>query len=124
MRNLKQKSRYVLIMLSFILMNALNVHAQTKAVSGTVKDNAGEPIIGATVTVFGQPKIGTVTDIDGNFKLEVPDNSRKIEVSYIGMSTQQVDIKGTTPLRVTLKDDTKDLDEIVVIGYGAVKNVI
>ncbi len=121
MRNLKRKSRYVLIMLSFILMNALNVHAQTKAISGTVKDNVGEPIIGATVTVFGQPKIGTVTDIDGNFKLEVPDNSRKIEVSYIGMSTQQVDIKGNSPLRVTLKDNTKDLDEIVVIGYGTVK---
>lgn len=121
MKNIRRKSRYILILLSFILMNAMDVHAQTKTVSGIVKDNTGEPVIGATVTLFGQAKTGTVTDLDGKFSLVVPENSRKIEVSYIGMTTQQVDIKGNGPLNVTLKDNAKDLDEIVVIGYGTVK---
>ena len=120
MNNLNQRSKYI-IMLAFILLNALNVLAQSKAIRGTVKDNTGEPVIGANIVVFGQSKIGTITDVNGNFTLQVPDNTKKLEVSYIGMNTQQIDIKGSAPLNITMKDSSKDLDEIVVIGYGTVK---
>lgn len=121
MKHIKQRSRYIFIMLSLIFLNAFNVHAQNKTVSGTVIDNSGQPVIGASIIVVGQPKIGTVTDIDGNFSLSLPEKSKKIEVSYIGMDSQEVEAKSGSRMRIVLKDNSKDLDEVVVIGYGTVK---
>lgn len=121
MKHIKQRSRYIFILLSLIFLNAFNVHAQNKTVSGTVIDNSGQPVIGASIIVVGQPKIGTVTDIDGNFSLSLPEKSKKIEVSYIGMDSQEVEAKSGSRMRIVLKDNSKDLDEVVVIGYGTVK---
>lgn len=121
MKHIKQRSRYIFILLSLIFLNAFNVHAQDKTVSGTVIDNSGQPVIGASIIVVGQPKIGTVTDIDGNFSLSLPEKSKKIEVSYIGMDSQEVEAKSGSRMRIILKDNSKDLDEVVVIGYGTVK---
>lgn len=121
MKHLKLKSRFIIIVLALTILNVLNVHAQNKNVSGTVLDNSGQPVIGASVVVVGQSKLGTVTDIDGKFSIAIPATSKKIEVSYIGMVSQVIEAKAGTPMKIIMKDNLKDLDEVVVIGYGVVK---
>lgn len=121
MKHLKLKSRSIIIVLALTILNVLTVHAQNKNVSGTVLDNSGQPVIGASVVVVGQSKLGTVTDIDGKFSIAIPATSKKIEVSYIGMVSQVIEAKAGTPMKIIMKDNLKDLDEVVVIGYGVVK---
>lgn len=121
MKHLKLKSRFIIIVLVLTILNVLNVHAQNKNVSGTVLDNSGQPVIGASIVVVGQSKLGTVTDIDGKFSIAIPTTSKKIEVSYIGMVSQVIEAKAGTPMKIIMKDNLKDLDEVVVIGYGVVK---
>lgn len=84
--------------------------------TGVVLDNTGESVIGASVKVLGT-KMGTVTDIDGKFTLANVAKGATIEISYIGYTPQQVKFNGT-PLTITLKEDAKALDEVVVMGYG------
>ena len=79
-------------------------------------DNTGESVIGASVKVLGT-KMGTVTDMDGKFTLANVAKGATIEISYIGYTPQQVKFNGT-PLTITLKEDAKALDEVVVMGYG------
>lgn len=96
------------------------VAAQTKTITGTVISNDdGEPVIGATIVVKGNATVGTITDYDGNFTLNVPDNAKTLVISYIGMLTQEVGI--TSNIRVVLKSDIHQLDEIVVTGYGVTR---
>lgn len=95
--------------------------SKTKRVSGTVKSASGESIIGANVKVIGTT-IGCITDIDGNFTLEVPENAQ-LTVSYLGFQTQEIAIDGKSLVNVMLKEDTKMLDEVVVVGYGTQKKV-
>lgn len=121
MKHLKLKSRFIIIVLVLTILNVLNVHAQNKNVSGTVLDNSGQPVIGASIVVVGQSKLGTVTDIDGKFSIAIPATSKKIEVSYIGMVSQVIEAKAGAPMKIIMKDNMKDLDEVVVIGYGVVK---
>ncbi|WP_443702712.1 SusC/RagA family TonB-linked outer membrane protein [Prevotella sp.] len=121
MKHLKLKSRFIIIVLTLTILNVLNVHAQNKNIFGTVLDNSGQPVIGASVVVVGQSKLGTVTDIDGKFSIAIPATSKKIEVSYIGMVSQVIEAKAGTPMKIIMKDNLKDLDEVVVIGYGVVK---
>ena len=85
-------------------------------VTGVVKDVQGEPIIGANVTVKGE-SIGTITDIDGRFTLNVPANA-VLHITYIGYVAQDVKVEKGKEIMVTLRDDTELLDEVVVIGYG------
>lgn len=88
-----------------------------KKISGIVKDEAGEPVIGANVIVKGTTN-GVITGIDGDFQLEVPQNA-VLEISYIGYVTQEIPVSGKSQLTVTLAEDTQKLDEVVVLGYGA-----
>lgn len=88
--------------------------AQTEQVSGTVTDNSGEPIIGATVLVVGQTGNGAVTDIDGNFTLQAKPGST-LSISYIGYKNQEV--KAGKNLKIVLEDESKLLNEVVVTGY-------
>ena len=88
-----------------------------KDVSGIVVDDKGEPIIGASVLVEGTT-IGTITDNDGEFALSVPEDAKTLVVSYIGMASQTVAI--TPNMRITLKDTSEQLQEVVVTGYGVV----
>lgn len=90
-------------------------------VTGVVKDAQGEPIIGANVTVKGQ-SIGTITDIDGRFTLNVPANA-VLHITYIGYVAQDVKVEKGKEINVTLKDDTEMLDEVVVVGFGTQKKV-
>ena len=94
---------------------------QDKKVTGIVKDQNGELIIGANVSVKGTT-IGTITDIDGDFALVVPVNA-VIQVSYIGYVSQELRLNGKSHLDVVLKEDSQALDEIVVVGYGVQKKV-
>ena len=93
--------------------------AQNIMVKGIVKDNFGEPVIGANVTEKGTTN-GMITDLDGNFSLTVQKNATLV-ISYIGYVTQEIAIKGNTNLNITLKEDSKALEEVVVIGYGTAR---
>lgn len=107
------KHLFLLLTLLSFLLTAL---AQQK-VTGKVKDSSGEPVIGASVVVKGNNTMGTITDFDGNFMLDVPTKSVLV-ISYIGYVTQEVPTAGKKSLEIILKEDTKTLDEVVVIGYG------
>lgn len=88
---------------------------------GIVADKAGEPIIGATVlSETGGGQNGTVTDTGGHFSLSVPENSA-LTVSFIGYTTVYVKVEGQREFRIVLEEDSKTLDEVIVVGYGAVK---
>lgn len=94
---------------------------QSRKITGVVKDDRGEPIIGASVVLQGTTQ-GTVTDLDGNFSLQVPEKG-VLKISYIGYIQQFVKIDGQEILSVVLKEDTQKLDEVVVIGYGTQKKM-
>lgn len=93
--------------------------AQNITVKGIVKDNLGESVIGANVTEKGTTN-GMITDLDGNFSLTVQKNATLV-ISYIGYVTQEIAIKGNTNLNIILKEDSKALEEVVVIGYGTAR---
>lgn len=97
----------------------LNVVQQNAACRGTITDKAGEPIIGATVKVKGQ-STGAITDVDGNFTLQNAGKGAILQVSYVGYVTQEVKWNGDK-LSIVLQEDSKSLDELVVIGYGTVR---
>lgn len=92
---------------------------QANKVTGIVKDVNGETIIGANVTVKGQ-SIGTITDIDGRFVIDAPANT-VLQITYIGYITQEVNVGNKKEFYITLKEDSKMLDEVVVVGYGTMK---
>lgn len=93
--------------------------SSTKKISGVVKDETGEPVIGANVVVKGTTN-GTVTDMNGRYSLEVPEGG-VLQISYIGYNTQEVKVGSGDVVNVSLREDSEALDEVVVIGYGTVK---
>lgn len=92
---------------------------QSKTVTGVVVDAAGVPVIGANVIVKGTT-VGTITDFDGNYSLEVPENA-VLQISYIGYLTEEVTVGDKSSINVTLKEDSQALDELVVVGYGTMR---
>lgn len=92
---------------------------QKKQISGKIVDQNGEPVIGANIYVKGTTN-GTMTDLDGNFSLSVPETGTLL-ISYIGFLSQNIDIKGQANFLIVLKEDTQSLDEVVVVGYGVQK---
>ena len=95
--------------------------AQSRTITGTViSADDGEPVIGASVIVKGNATVGTITDYDGNFSLNVPNSASTLVVSYIGMLSQEVSASSSN-IRVTLKSDTQQLDEVMVVAYGTAK---
>ncbi|MEL5893803.1 TonB-dependent receptor [Bacteroides sp. GD17] len=115
MKNMRNALLFILV-----AMISLSVSAQNVTVKGTVTDKTGETVIGASVVEKGNTSNGTITDIDGNFTLSVPANATLI-FSYVGMTTQEAAVKGQKVINVVLADDAQALEEVVVIGYGAVK---
>ncbi|WP_102408277.1 SusC/RagA family TonB-linked outer membrane protein [Parabacteroides bouchesdurhonensis] len=102
-----------------LIMSMSMAMAQVTKVTGHVTSaEDGEPVIGASIVVKGTT-VGTVTDFDGNFTLEIPDNGKILIISYIGMATQEV--KVAPRITVSLQSDTQDLDEVIVTGYGVTK---
>ena len=104
-----------------LLMCSIGMKAQT-LLKGRVLDGAlsGEPMIGASVKVPGT-SIGTVTDLDGNFSFQLPEGKVVVQVSMIGYKTQVVNVKGKDFIEVTLHEDAKVMEEVVVVGYGTMK---
>lgn len=108
------------VLLLTLLMSSV-IYAQNVTVSGTVLDTGDLPIPGATVQVLGQSGMGTMTDMDGNFRLENIPAQSTLRISYVGMKTVDEPLNGRTTLHIVLHDDTELLDEVVVVGYGTQK---
>ena len=109
---------------NIMLMNKAKEKASEKQaddnkVTGSIKDMAGEPIIGANVTIKGQ-SIGTITDIDGRFIINAPANAI-LRITYIGYIPQEIKVENKRELKIILQEDTETLDEVVVVGYGVQK---
>lgn len=98
----------------------LKVHQNNITVKGKVTDQAGDPLIGVTVSVVGK-NIGVMTDMDGNYSINVPDNSTQLKFSYVGFAEQIISINGRTTIDILLEEDSKKLDEIVIVGYGGME---
>ncbi|MCH3992239.1 MAG: TonB-dependent receptor [Prevotella sp.] len=103
-----------------LMMCNISVFAQTRTIKGTVKDEQGTEIIGATVSVPGT-KVAAVTDLDGNFSVDVPESATKLKINYIGYSDQIINISNRTSVSCVLKEDTRILNEVVSIGYAKVR---
>ena len=101
------------------MFSSLNAQSSTINVKGVVNDAMG-PVIGASVVEKGNATNGTITDIDGNFALNVKPGAT-IVVSFIGYVSQEIKITNQTTVNITLKEDSEMLDEVVVVGYGTMK---
>jgi TonB-linked outer membrane protein, SusC/RagA family len=118
MMNSFQKRRKSLGLL-FVCLFPLCAFAQTISVSGVVKDDAGETLPGVSVIEVGTTA-GTISDFDGKYQLTVKTGA-KLTFSYIGYKSQTIDVNGRQVINVTLKEDTEQLSEVVVVGYGTMK---
>ena len=107
-----------LVLLFLLCLFPLGALAQS-IVKGTVSDESGEPVIGATVKVKGSNE-GAITDFDGNYSVKAASNAT-IAFSYVGYVTQEVNVGGRSTINVTLKEDNTTLNDVVVIGYGTMK---
>lgn len=94
---------------------------QTRTITGSVTDETGLPVIGATIVVKENPSHGTVTDIDGNFILVDITENAIIQISYVGMITQELNTTVDNIINIVLRNDTEMLDEVVVVGYGTLR---
>ena len=111
---------WLLGLILLILLIPVSAYAQNqRTVTGTVIDETGEPLIGASVKVVGEP-IGAATDLDGHYTLKVPTTAKQLTFSYVGYENLTVDITSDV-MDVTLKPNNEVLDEVVVIGYGVRK---
>ena len=113
------KSKRSILLVALFLMGCLQLLAQSRMIQGEVTDaQNGEPLIGATVMVEGE-KSGTVTDFDGNFKLQVTSSAKKVKISYIGYVDKIIEISDR--MKVKLESDSQILTDVVVIGYGTAR---
>ncbi|MDR1764241.1 MAG: TonB-dependent receptor [Dysgonamonadaceae bacterium] len=117
---IKKTGKHSILLLIMLLLCSLSMSAQRRNISGTVTEAAtGEPVIGASVHVKGT-SIGVSTDIEGKFKLSVPEDGKILVIDFLGYVSQELPIN-TDVFNIALKDDAADLDEVVVIGYGTMK---
>ncbi len=100
----------------------LIVQQSGKTIKGVITDEAGLSVVGANVIVKGTT-IGTVTDVDGNFSIEVPSDDAVLVISYIGYMEQEIPVKRQKSWSIVLKEDSQSLDEVVVVGYGTQKKI-
>ena len=105
------------IVFVFLWMISLTMFAQELTVRGSVKDTKGEPLIGVTVRVKGTT-IGTITDINGVFTLSNVPRNASLEISYVGMKSQDIPVNGRTVIDVVMEEESEMLEEVVVVGYG------
>ena len=111
----------VLMLFACLFASVMIATAQTSRVTGTVTDESGEPVIGASVLVDGTQR-GAVTNIDGAFVIEnVPANAETLTVSYVGFQTQKIAIVFGRDINIVLRMDAELLDEVIVVAYGTAK---
>ena len=112
----------LMAMLTPVLLQAQTAASQGTTVTGTVVDETALPLIGASVSILGaNPPVGVVTDIDGNFTLQLPAPDATLEIRYVGFETVQVKATPGTPMEIVLKENSTMLEEVVAVGYGVVK---
>lgn len=116
---LRKKIPFIFLFTMFVLQSAV-LFAQDRNISGTVVDESGEPVIGATVVTTGTNR-STITDLNGAFKLSVPSTAKTIEISYLGYNKEVVQLKGQSIFKIKLRESSVQLDEVVAIGYGSAK---
>lgn len=119
MRKTKPQILY-LVCVMFFLFIGQSAFAQQRQIRGTVTDQKGETLVGVSIKIKGISTGGAVTNIDGNYTISVPAGSTTLEVSYVGMKTQEVPINGPV-VNVKLQDNVSELDEVVIIGYGTAR---
>jgi len=117
---MKKHLKSIFIIQVLILFSITIGYAQESKISGKVSSKDGEPIIGASVFIKGT-SVGSITDLNGNFSLIPPSNSKMLVVSFIGMKTQEVPITSNKNYNVVLEDNSYRLDEVVAVGYGSIK---
>lgn len=119
--NILRKLIFLLVGLSFLCTsNSLFAQQNSFMISGVVTDVNQAPLPGVNIVVVGQ-QTGAITDMDGKYQIKVPGTGSKLKFSYIGFATQEVSIKGKKQVNVTLAEDSKGLNEVVVVGYGSMK---
>ena len=122
MKNVKNLHRCIAFLFTAFLFGIAPALADT--VKGTVVDDTGEPLTGATVVLKGQKAVGTSTNIDGRYSINVPDSKKAVLVfSFIGMHPREEKVNGRSTVDVVLESNTAQLDEVVVVGYGQQKKV-
>ena len=109
-----------LYLLFFLMFCGIAARAQTKTITGTVKDPTGEVLVGATVTAKGSKAVA-VTNLTGNFNLVAPEKTKTLVITYSGMETAEIEIAGQSNINVGMKLSSSSLNEVVVVGYGTVK---
>ncbi len=108
-------------MFSFFLLSAVQImNAQSSTIKGTIKDDTGQPLPGATILVTDSTQ-GTTTDFDGNYELTILSSTESLSISFLGFKTQIVPYTGQSVINATLEVDRSTLDEVVVVGYGTQK---
>ena len=115
---MKNKARIILTAMCLVL-SMVTALAQSKMVSGVVTDDTNQPLPGVAVVVPGTTT-GTVTDFDGKYSLNVGD-AQKLSFSFIGFTSQTVDVAGRSTINIKMASDSKELDDVVVVGYGTMK---
>ena len=117
-----KKKQFFLLLLLIVVNSTMALAAinQQQKLSGVVRDQTGEPLPGVNIVIVGT-SLGTITDIDGAFSLNIPSDKSVLQFSLIGFTTKDVSVKGKTTIEVTLSEDTQTLDEVVVVGYGTQK---
>lgn len=118
-RDFKLKKTFLLLFFGLQLFSS-DLFAQTNSITGTVKNQAGEPLPGATISAKGSNIVST-SDASGNFQITIPEKAKTLVVSFVGMETQEVNITGSTSIDVSLIFASSNLNDIVVVGYGTQK---
>jgi TonB-linked SusC/RagA family outer membrane protein len=108
---------FIMLLFFALFLNAQNLYSQDKTITGTVKDEAGEPLPGASILIKDTTN-GTETDFDGNYSISVGNETTTLVVSFIGHNSQEVAIAGQSSINIILAADESELDEVVVVGYG------
>ena len=122
MKNNKKQTQKIPLLFLLLLLICMPIMAQNGViVKGVVVDDNGDPITGATITVKGNRTIGTITNIDGDFTITVPNAKSVLVISFIGMIPQEVVANSSSRLKITLADNAEQLEEVVVVGYGQQK---
>ncbi len=115
---MKKTKSFILVALC-LMLSAVTALAQSRVITGTVTDDTNQPLPGVAVVIPGTT-IGTVTDFEGNYSLNVGD-AKKLSFSFIGFTNHEEVINGRSSISVQMKSDSKELDDVVVVGYGVMK---
>lgn len=120
-QNSPYKGLFLLLVVFASFGFVTNAKAQDITIKGTVMDNSGIPVPGASIIIKDNPTVGVQSDFDGNYTIEVPNSQTILVFSYMGFATKEVTVGSQTILNVTLQESAEDLDEVVIVGYGTQK---